>query len=56
MPRVGCYSLGATEFMVGDTGEAILRRAEDAMNTSLRAGGNCIRSYVVGQFETADVA
>jgi diguanylate cyclase (GGDEF)-like protein len=49
-------SLGTTEFMLGDTSDAILRRAEDAMNASLRAGGNCIRSYVVGQFETADVA
>ena len=49
-------SLGTTEFMPGDTGEAILRRAEDAMNASLRAGGNCVRSYVVGQFETADLA
>jgi diguanylate cyclase (GGDEF)-like protein len=49
-------SLGTTEFMLGDTGEAILRRAEDAMNASVRSGGNCIRSYVVGQFETADVA
>jgi diguanylate cyclase (GGDEF)-like protein len=49
-------SLGTTEFMLGDTGEAILCRAEDAMNAAFRAGGNCIRSYVVGQLETADVA
>jgi diguanylate cyclase (GGDEF)-like protein len=49
-------SIGTTEFMLGDSGEAILRRAEDAMNASVRSGGNCIRSYVVGQFETAEVA
>ncbi len=49
-------SLGATDFMVGDTSEAILRRAEEAMNDSIRAGGNCIRSRVAGQFETANVA
>ena len=56
-PQVGLtLSLGTTEFMLGDTGEAILRRAEDAMNASLHAGGNCIRSYVVGQFEAAGVA
>ena len=29
-------SLGTTEFVLGDTSEAILRRAEDAMNASLR--------------------
>jgi diguanylate cyclase len=49
-------SLGTTVFMVDDTSEAILRRAEDAMNASVRAGGNCIRSYVVGQFEAVGVA
>jgi diguanylate cyclase (GGDEF)-like protein len=49
-------SLGTTESMLGDTSEAIIRRAEDAMNVSLQAGGNCIRSYVVGQFESAGVA
>jgi diguanylate cyclase (GGDEF)-like protein len=49
-------SLGATDFIVGDTSEAILRRAEEAMRDSIRAGGNCIHSCLAGQLETADVA
>src|SRR5262249_29856035 len=49
-------SLGTTESMLGDPREAILRRAEDAMNAALRSGGNCIRSNVAGQVETAGVA
>jgi diguanylate cyclase (GGDEF)-like protein len=49
-------SLGTTESTLDDTSESILRRAEDAMEASVRAGGNCIRSYVVGQCETAGMA
>jgi diguanylate cyclase (GGDEF)-like protein len=49
-------SLGTTEFTLGDGSEAILRRAEDAMNNAVVAGGNCIRSQMVEHLETADVA
>jgi diguanylate cyclase (GGDEF)-like protein len=47
-------SLGTTEAMLGDSSEAILRRAEEAMIASARAGGNCIRSSVVGRLETTN--
>lgn len=44
-------SLGTTEFMLGDSSEAIVHRAEEAMNASIRMGGNCIHSYVAGRLE-----
>jgi diguanylate cyclase (GGDEF)-like protein len=46
-------SLGTTEAQLGDGSEATLRRAEEAMNASIRTGGNCIHSQAGGRLETA---
>ena len=46
-------SLGTTEATLGDSSEAILRRAEEAMHTSIRTGGNRIHSHADGRLETA---
>jgi diguanylate cyclase (GGDEF)-like protein len=53
-PRIPLtLSLGTTEAMPGDNSHAILRRAEEAMNASIRMGGNRIHSHVGGRLETA---
>jgi diguanylate cyclase (GGDEF)-like protein len=49
-------SLGITENQPGDSSQAILHRAEDAMNASIRTGGNCIHSHAGGSLETAPAA
>ncbi len=46
-------SLGTTEAALGDSSETFLRRAEEALNASLRTGGNCIQSRECGKCETA---
>jgi len=44
-------SLGTTEARLGDSSEAILRRAEEAMKASIRLGGNRIHSHACGCLE-----
>ncbi len=41
-------SLGTTEAVFGDSSEAVLRRAEEAMNASIRTGGNRIHCHAGG--------
>jgi diguanylate cyclase (GGDEF)-like protein len=38
-------SLGTTEAALGDSSDAILRRAEEAMNAAIQKGGNCVHSH-----------
>ena len=42
-------SVGTTEAALGDSSEAVLRRAEEAMKASTRAGGNCIHTHARGR-------
>jgi len=37
-------SIGTTDFAPGDSSASILRRAEEAMLSAVRAGGDCVRS------------
>ena len=46
-------SLGTTEALPGDSSEAILRRAKEAMHASVRAGGHRIHCHAGGRLETA---
>ena len=46
-------SLGTTEALRGDSSEAVVRRAEEAMNASIRTGGNRIHCHAGGRLETA---
>ncbi|MGO9111474.1 MAG: GGDEF domain-containing protein [Thermoguttaceae bacterium] len=46
-------SLGTTEARLGDSGEVILRRAEEAMHASILTGGNRIHSHTGDRLETA---
>ena len=46
-------SIGVTEFVSGDSSATILDRAEEAMFAALAAGGDCVRSELGGQAETA---
>ncbi len=45
-------SLGTTEAVLGDSSEALLRRAEEAMHASIRTGGNRVHCHAGGRLET----
>jgi len=46
-------SLGTTQSLHGDSSEAIIRRAENALQASIRTGGNRIHCHAGGRLETA---
>jgi len=46
-------SLGTAEAVLGDSSEALLRRAEEAMHASIETGGNRIHAHADGQLASA---